>query len=561
MDKHNPKVDELNHFRAEADKLFKTHVGNGMINWGRRHRATATVVAGAMLLITAISSAASVVFWQQKSRADRAYEGEKEVEAVIRKAVASRQKAAMRFPHVPSFKSDKAEDYHTQGLLCLSEKQMQEAEDYFRKSVCLGQEIAKVDSKDLKNRFKLGQSYLYSLGRVLEGTARPGEAEEYYRQAVSTLEDLLLEAPEDDHLFEYVQRTHLWMKHLFEESGQVLKAQQVDANSEAYYEKLADRVLSLNIPVLENNLAWRLAIGHEQCNPALAVKLSRAVLQSNPGEWTYWNTLGAAQYRAGDFHGAIEASHKCMDLGNGGDISNLCLLAMTYWRLGRHEEGITWRNRALQFLGKSASNLGSNWEESAALMAELINLVGPPLYWEDQRAFVESTAPAMLGRIAWLLATNPEDENRHTAFALQLTSRVVERIPTDADGWMIFAACQYRDENWQLANEALDKSIKLSEGGCDFQWLLLAMTHWRLGNRKQAREWYNKAILNESTPFSVPLRRLRDETAELLGLKDANIDGKVAKEAKTIDGHYAIREKKQDKLSRFRAEADELFKT
>ena len=60
--------------------------------------------------------------------------------------------------------------------------------------------------------------------------------------------------------------------------------------------------------VYEQHAAWCLATHPDPKvrKPARAVELAKEAIGLKPFA-TYWNTLGAARYRAGDFQGAVEA--------------------------------------------------------------------------------------------------------------------------------------------------------------------------------------------------------------------------------------------------------------
>ncbi len=55
-------------------------------------------------------------------------------------------------------------------------------------------------------------------------------------------------------------------------------------------------------------------------------------------------------------------------------------------------------------------------------------------------------------------------------------------------------------------------------GGDSFDWFFLAMTHWQLGNKDEARKWHAKAIewMDKNAPANEELKRFRAEGAELL---------------------------------------------
>ena len=53
-------------------------------------------------------------------------------------------------------------------------------------------------------------------------------------------------------------------------------------------------------------------------------------------------------------------------------------------------------------------------------------------------------------------------------------------------------------------------------------WFFLAMAHWQLGNKAEARRWYDQAIewTDKQAPTSENRGRFRREAAELLGVNE-----------------------------------------
>ena len=81
---------------------------------------------------------------------------------------------------------------------------------------------------------------------------------------------------------------------------------------------------------------------------------------------------------------------------------------------------------------------------------------------------------------------------------------------------------QYRAGEWQAAIEALEKSMELRKGGDAVDWFFLAMAHWQLGHKDEARKWYDKAVewMDKNQPKNEELLRFRAEAAELLGISE-----------------------------------------
>ena len=123
--------------------------------------------------------------------------------------------------------------------------------------------------------------------------------------------------------------------------------------------------------------------------------------------------------------------------------------------------------------------------------------------------------------VAWRLATDADLKPRPTEVALECARKAVELAPEDGGVWNTLGVAQYRAENWQASIDALRKAMGLRQGGNSFDWFFLAMAHWRLGNKDEARLWYGRAVewMEKNRPKDEDLRRFRAEAAELLGVE------------------------------------------
>jgi uncharacterized protein HemY len=99
-------------------------------------------------------------------------------------------------------------------------------------------------------------------------------------------------------------------------------------------------------------------------------------------------------------------------------------------------------------------------------------------------------------------------------------SKAVELTPGKAGRWNTLGVAQYRNAAWKEAIEALTKSVQLSKDGNSSDFFFLAMAHWQLGEKEQARTWYDRAVqwMDKHQPQDEELRRFRTEAAELLGV-------------------------------------------
>jgi tetratricopeptide (TPR) repeat protein len=145
-----------------------------------------------------------------------------------------------------------------------------------------------------------------------------------------------------------------------------------------YEQALADfnKVIELDpkYPGGWSNLAWLLSTWPDTTrrDSRLAVKSAKKAVELAPKEGDYWNTLGAAHYRAENFKEAVAALEKSMELREGGDSFDWFFLAMAYWHLGEKEKASSWYEKAVDWMDK---NDPKN-EELLRFRAEAAELLG-----------------------------------------------------------------------------------------------------------------------------------------------------------------------------------------
>jgi tetratricopeptide (TPR) repeat protein len=133
---------------------------------------------------------------------------------------------------------------------------------------------------------------------------------------------------------------------------------------------------------------------------------------------------------------------------------------------------------------------------------------------------------ADLDDLAWTLATCSIPQLRDPSRAVELARRAVETAPR-ADRWNTLGITLYRSGDWKAAIVALEKAEAL-EGDNDLasNSFFLAMAHWQLGQKDQARDWHDKAVawMVKNRPKDEELLRFRAEAAALMGLVDVPED-------------------------------------
>jgi tetratricopeptide (TPR) repeat protein len=101
-----------------------------------------------------------------------------------------------------------------------------------------------------------------------------------------------------------------------------------------------------------NDFAWfllHLPVADEEA-VLLALRLAMQATESQPECGAYWNTLGNAQYRAGNHGAAIMALERSIELTGGGTGADYLLMAMAHAREGRPQEARDWYERAAHWI-------------------------------------------------------------------------------------------------------------------------------------------------------------------------------------------------------------------
>jgi len=124
-----------------------------------------------------------------------------------------------------------------------------------------------------------------------------------------------------------------------------------------------------------NNAAWPLAVRANL--PArvanLAVEWAEKAVELGPERGNIWNTLGAAQYRAGKSQAAVQSLQESMRLGGGGQAYDFLFLAMAHWQLGEKQEAHRWYDKAVEWIEQNKLE-GEEYRRFRAEAAELLGM-------------------------------------------------------------------------------------------------------------------------------------------------------------------------------------------
>ena len=125
----------------------------------------------------------------------------------------------------------------------------------------------------------------------------------------------------------------------------------------------------------------------------------------------------------------------------------------------------------------------------------------------------------VLNNLAWELASVPADPWFDPTRALALARKAVAINPTSWMFWNTLGVSAYRVNDWETAEEALRKAIKLdASGGRADNWFFLAMTRWHQGHCNDARQLFDQAVawMNKEKSEDPQLKRFQAEAARLL---------------------------------------------
>jgi serine/threonine protein kinase/TPR repeat protein len=331
------------------------------------------------------------------------------------------------------------------------------------------QEAAKLaENADGPSRLRLAHGFRY-VGRGLQAERRYAECELPYREASRWFEHILAEssdANDTNDLTDHLASTHAYFGWILNELNRLEEA--VDAERKA---------ISL----------WK--------------QLGQAVPEGERHDWY-----------------AHEEAHFST------------LLATILESLGRSQEALEYAQTGVRLHEQLASRHPDNKEHPRRLEGSqgILSKVLQSLGRADEAIAVyskvielEPGSIAARNNLAWLLATGPDSKIRDPKRAVELAKKAVELAPEEGTYWNTLGVSHYRAGDWKAAIAALEKSMELRKGGDSSDWFFLAMARWQLGDKKEARNWYDQAVegMGKNLPKDEELRRFRMEAEQLLGMK------------------------------------------
>jgi tetratricopeptide (TPR) repeat protein len=244
--------------------------------------------------------------------------------------------------------------------------------------------------------------------------------------------------------------------------------------------------------------------------------VNRAI-ELEPGQAIHWVSRGLIQETLQEYQKAIADHTQAIQLSKG-------TVSASVW----HRRAATYIQLRQWDLALSDCNSGLKVDprNSTLLLARAGCRVAMGQYApaaDDFRAAYESapTSGETHNALARFLASCPDKTLRDPRRAIELASNLVKLDPRQRTYLNTLAIAQYHAGDSKAAVEALQKSMEFGQGGDALDYFYLAMAHWCLDQKEQARKWYDQAVAwmdkNPSAPDE--FRRAQVEAEELLGIK------------------------------------------
>jgi tetratricopeptide (TPR) repeat protein len=124
-----------------------------------------------------------------------------------------------------------------------------------------------------------------------------------------------------------------------------------------------------------------------------------------------------------------------------------------------------------------------------------------------------------LNYMAWELVEAPKRPRQEYEMGLLCARSAVELARAN---WAIantLVVAQSRVGNWAESLEAGKRLMVLASGSDANDGFVIAMAHWQIGEKDEARKWFDKSVkwTKEKDPRNAGLRQFWTEAAELLG--------------------------------------------
>jgi tetratricopeptide (TPR) repeat protein len=260
-----------------------------------------------------------------------------------------------------NYRGNTARRYANKGALLASRNRLQEAEVAYRKAI------------RIHTNSWFQAAHYERLGDVLRAQPdRITDAALAYQESLNRYREMHYQSPTEPLFAQGIESSYDKLFSLLDRAGNSTRSEQLLSELTVLYDKLLAND-SKNAH-LHNSFAWALATSSvvEVRDPQRAVSLAMKATELASGNGDFWNTVGVAEYRAGNWQAAMEALMKSMDLNDGGAAVDWFFLAMSHWQLGYEDEAREWYTKAVEWMETNATDN----EELIRFRTEAAELLG-----------------------------------------------------------------------------------------------------------------------------------------------------------------------------------------
>jgi serine/threonine protein kinase len=441
----------------------------------------------------------------------------RDAEEAYRQSLALKVQLANSFPAVPEYRRFLARGYHNLGIVLRDTGRAKEAEQVCRQALAIQEQLV-ADYPALPDYQSDLGAELENLAKLLRGRGDLVGACQLLQQAVSHQQAALQTNPRHPTYHEFLWKHYARLGSTWSLLGEHGKADAVYQEAQSCFARLtkdwpaspeyaSDLGALLSDwailkhrrgEVVEASRLLEQAIGHQQF-----------ALQANPKDPTYrqflYNhyTVWAEVHVSLREHGAAARA-----------AAELPRLLPDAWKA---------YDRAATILAQCAALAETDTRSSPTP-----GRAQAAAYADQARALLKAAAervahtPAVQNSMARFLANPPHARLGDAGWAVTLAEQAVATAPQAGDYWQTLGTAHLRAGHWQAAIGALDRAMKLTDGGMAADWLCLAMACWQLKDKEQAHQWYDRAIqwMEKHNPRDEELGRFRAEAAALLGIPE-----------------------------------------
>jgi len=326
------------------------------------------------------------------------------------------------------------------------------------------------------------------LAEFLNSSGRADQAESHFRTSIRDYAALAKDFPENLWYAECEAYANLLLADAFQTAGRHAEATELFRHTTELHRKAAERGDATAQDRLGNQYLWGNGV------------------DKDPVEALKWYRLAAKQGNSfGQFHAGMMYA-----LGRGTNRDDA--EAVRWYRMAA-DQNQPYGQIALGRMYAQGRGVEENETEAAILYHRAAEHYLTPTRDHGE---VEN-----LNRLAGVFSTGDVLSLRDPSLAVELAQKAVGIEPNNGELWKTLGTAQYSAGNWQAAIDALDRSLRLSKRDSAMNAFFLAMAHWQLGQKDDARQWYDNAVrMKDHDSKNQELQRFQDEASKLLKIED-----------------------------------------